>query len=116
MRSLLLATLVFGSGWFVSEARAQTGGGYGGGSLMIGSGLTVPGYYPGAYGYQSPYYGGGAWNGFGPPLVLPAPVYAGYRGHISYGYRSFGRGRTFGAYQPRFYPVYQPRPYGMFDR
>ena len=119
MRSLLLATLVFVSGWFVSEARAQVGPGYGGGSYAIGGGVPAPpiqGYYNGGYGYSSPYYAGGAWQGFGPPVVARSPVYAGYRGHIPYGYRAYGRGRTFGAYQPRFYEIYQPRPYGMFDR
>ena len=118
MRSLLLATLVFVSSWFASEARAQVGLGYGGGYAIGGGGPApaAPSYYFGGYGYPSPYYQGGAWQGFGPPLVARAPAYAAYRGHVPYGYRAFGRGRTFGAYQPRFYEIYQPRTYGMFDR
>lgn len=114
MRNLLLATLVLSSGWLVSEARAQTGPGYGGGAFW-GGGLA-PAYYSGGYAYGGSYLGGGAWQGFGPPLAVRASIYPGYRGHVSYGYRAIGRGRTFGAYPPRFYPIYQPRPYGMFDR
>ena len=117
MRSLLLATVVIASGMFVSEARAQVGFGYGGG-VYPGGPVASPIFqgYSGGYGYPSPYYAGGAWQGFGPPLLSRPPYYAGYRGHIPYSYRAFGRGRTFGAYQPRFYEIYQPRPYGMFDR
>lgn len=126
MRSLLLAIVVIGSGWFVSEAQAQGVVGYGGGAYVAGPGLQGPapqGFYSGGYGYAlggySPaiYYQGGGWQGYPSPMFGRGTVYTGYRGHIpSYGYRTLGRGRTFGSYQPRFYEQYQPRPYGMFDR
>ncbi|HUY90421.1 MAG TPA: hypothetical protein VMV10_16915 [Pirellulales bacterium] len=126
MRSLLLATLVIGSGWFVSEARAQGGLGYVGGPYIAGAGVPAfamqgiysggYGYYPGGYGPAS-YFPGAAWQGYPAPMFPRGTVYTGYRGHIpTYGYRSLGRGRTFGSYQPRFYELYQPRAYGMFDR
>lgn len=95
-------------------------------SFMVGSSIAsynLPGAYPG-YGGYLPYAGGayGAYGGYFPQgyyggIGMPGSVlYPGYQGYRGYGFLSYGRGRTFGAYPPRYYPTYQPRPFGRFDR
>ena len=122
MRTMLLAAAVaFASLSVASEARAQWGPTYPGGQYVSASALPLGGVAV-PYGTVAPQYGygyGGGYYGAAPYAAGPVggvPVYAGYRGYGPYGYRAYGRGRTFGAYQPRFYPTYQPRRFGMFDR
>jgi hypothetical protein len=94
------------------------------GSFMVGSmmgGYSMPSAYSGAGGYAMPsgyagYPPNAAWQGYQSGVPTGAMFYPGYRGYRGYAYLSYGRGRTFGAYPPRFYPTYQPRPFGRFDR
>jgi hypothetical protein len=109
---LLAVAVAVASSWVGSEARAQWGPTYPGGQYIGGS-AQFGGLAP-TYAYGGGYYGGASYavGAIGGGV----PVYGGYGGYAPYGYRVYGRGRTFGAYQPRFYPSYQPRRFGMFDR
>lgn len=83
----------------------------------IGGAFGAPRF--GLAGYGGPTFGGYApWLGYGYGYgYAPGTSFnAGYRGYRGYGYFGYGRGRTFGAYPPRFYRSYQPRPFGRFDR
>ncbi|HVX63438.1 MAG TPA: hypothetical protein VHC19_22650 [Pirellulales bacterium] len=72
----------------------------------------IAGYGGTTFGGYAPWAGSGYGYGYNPGTSF----YAGYRGYRGYGYLGYGRGRTFGAYPPRFYRSYQPRPFGRFDR
>jgi hypothetical protein len=118
MRTMLLAAAVaFASLSIVSSAHAQWGS-TNPGAENIGAGVLPLGGVAVPYGTVAPQYiyGGGYYGGTLFGAGGGVPVYAGYRGYSPYGYRVYGRGRTFGSYQPRFYPTYQPRRFGMFDR
>ena len=117
MRTMLLAVgVAVASLWVASEARAQWGPTYPGGQYIGGS-AQFGGLAP-TYAYGGGYYGVGYYGGasYAASPIGGVPVYGGYGGYSPYGYRVYGRGRTFGSYQPRFYPSYQPRRFGMFDR